>query len=38
LSEDSYRQSIAEGLATGVHRYIQTLAQNKLTQNTKLIK
>ena len=32
LSEDSYRQSIAEGLATGVHRYIQTLAENKLTQ------
>ena len=32
LSEDSYKQSIAEGLATGVHRYIQTLAENKLTQ------
>jgi N-acetylmuramoyl-L-alanine amidase len=32
LTEDSYRQSIAEGLATGVHRYIQTLAENKLTQ------
>ncbi|MCI0414835.1 N-acetylmuramoyl-L-alanine amidase [bacterium] len=35
LSEDSYRQSIAEGLATGVQRYIQTLAENKLTQNRK---
>ena len=35
LSNDSYRQSVAEGLATGVHRYIQTLAENRLTQNRK---
>lgn len=33
LKEDSYRQSIAEGLASGVYQYIQTLAENRLTQN-----
>jgi N-acetylmuramoyl-L-alanine amidase len=33
LNDDSYRQSIAEGLATGVNRYIQSLAESKLTQN-----
>jgi N-acetylmuramoyl-L-alanine amidase len=32
LNDDSYRQSIAEGLATGVNRYIQSLAESKLTQ------
>ena len=35
LKDDSYRHSIAEGLATGVHQYIQTLAENRLTQNRK---
>jgi N-acetylmuramoyl-L-alanine amidase len=35
LGNSSYRQSIAEGLATGVHSYIQTLAENRLTQNRK---
>ena len=35
LTDTSYRQSIAEGLATGVHRYIQTLAENRLTQHRK---
>ena len=33
LGDGSYRQSIAEGLATGVQRYIQTLQENRLTQN-----
>ncbi len=35
LSDDSYRQSIAEGLAVGVNRYIETLAEHRLTQNRK---
>jgi len=35
LNDDSYRQSIAEGLAAGVNRYISTLADNKITQNRK---
>ena len=35
LKDDSYRHSIAEGLATGVYQYIQTLAENRLTQNRK---
>jgi len=35
LGDDSYRQSIAEGLAAGVNRYISGLADNKLTQNRK---
>jgi N-acetylmuramoyl-L-alanine amidase len=35
LNDDSYRQSVAEGIAVGVNRYISTLADNKLTQNRK---
>lgn len=33
LDKTSYRQSVAEGLAKGIRRYIETLAENKLTRN-----
>lgn len=33
LARTSYRQLIAEGLAGGVRNYIETLAENALTQN-----
>jgi N-acetylmuramoyl-L-alanine amidase len=33
LNDLTYRQSIAEGLAAGVNRYIQSLAESRLTQN-----
>jgi N-acetylmuramoyl-L-alanine amidase len=33
LEKPSYRQSIAEGLAGGIKRYVETLAEDKLTQN-----
>jgi N-acetylmuramoyl-L-alanine amidase len=33
LSKTSYRQSVAEGIATGIKSYVETLAGNKITQN-----
>jgi N-acetylmuramoyl-L-alanine amidase len=33
LGNDLYKQSVAEGLASGVNNYIETLAENKYTQN-----
>jgi N-acetylmuramoyl-L-alanine amidase len=33
LDQPSYRQKIAEGLSKGIRRYIETLAENKLTKN-----
>ncbi|HEY4491801.1 MAG TPA: N-acetylmuramoyl-L-alanine amidase, partial [Acidobacteriota bacterium] len=33
LEKTSYRQSVAEGLAGGIKRYVETLAENKITHN-----
>jgi N-acetylmuramoyl-L-alanine amidase len=33
LDKTTFRQSVAEGLAKGIRRYIETLAENKLTRN-----
>lgn len=33
LGSDSYLQSVAQGIARGVNNYIETLAENKYTQN-----
>lgn len=33
LEKNSYRQSIAEGLAKGIKNYVETLAESQMTQN-----